>query len=79
MALMIYPGYYPEGRQAGWLDVGWGGPAGQSYSSAADLAKVMFLAFSTNKSIGEEISQVCVLPILCVCIKILWGFLGCGW
>ena len=54
----IAVGYYPDGTEAGWLDTGWDGPAGQTYSSTADLAKVMFLAFSTNKSMGEDIAQV---------------------
>ena len=51
-------GYYPDGRKAEWLDVGWSSPAGQSYSSTADLAKLMSLVFSMNRSMGEEISQV---------------------
>ncbi len=51
-------GYYPDGRKAEWLDVGWSSPAGQSYSSTADLAKLMSLVFSMNKSMGQEISQV---------------------
>ena len=54
----IAAGYYPDGRAAALIDVGWAGPAGQSYSSTADLAKLMFLAFSEAKAIGEELSQV---------------------
>jgi len=54
----IAAGYYPDGRVAELIDIGWGSPAGQSYSSTADLAKLMLLAFSESKAIGEDPSQV---------------------
>lgn len=52
-------GYYPNGRVAELIDIGWDSPAGQTYSTTADLAKMMALAFSTDKSLGSQVTQVC--------------------
>lgn len=61
-------GYYPDGTVADLIDIGWDAPAGQTYSSAADLAKIMALAFSTDKSSGSSITQVWVLgSSSCLC------------
>ena len=34
-------GYDPDGSVAPLTDLGWGGPAGQMYSTVNDLAKVL--------------------------------------
>ena len=48
-------GYFPDGSEADFIDLGWGAAAGQSYSSTADLAKLMSLVFSTEKSSKEQV------------------------
>ena len=49
-------GYYADGSVADLIDIGWEAPAGQTFSSAADLAAIMALVFSPDKSSD---SQVC--------------------
>lgn len=41
-------GYYPDGRVADFINIGWDASAGQSYSTTADLAKLMSLVFSNE-------------------------------
>ena len=48
---------YPDGSKADLIDIGWDIAAGQCYSTTADLAKLMSLIFSDQKS-SED--QVCV-------------------
>ena len=48
-------GYYPDGSEADFIDIGWDASAGQSYSSTADLAKLMSLVFSTTKSSKDQV------------------------
>ena len=50
-------GYYPDGSEADMIDVGWDASAGQTYSSAADLAKLMTLAFSTDGSSDTQVGN----------------------
>lgn len=47
-------GYYPDGSVADFIDIGWDAAAGQSYSSAADLAKLMTLIF-TGRSSDDQV------------------------
>ena len=53
-------GYYPDGSTADLIDIGWDIAAGQCYSTTADLAKLMSLIFSDQKS--SEV-QVCTAHI----------------
>lgn len=53
-------GYYPDGRVADFIDIGWDSAAGQSYSSTADLAKLMTLIFSDNKSSSDQVQSLYV-------------------
>ena len=55
----IAVGYYPDGTVADLIDIGWDAPAGQTYSSVEDLAKIMTLAFSTDKSSGSQVRFLC--------------------
>ena len=48
-------GYYPDGSLAKFIDIGWDSSAGQSYSSTADLAKLMSLVFSNEKSSKDQV------------------------
>lgn len=48
-------GYYPDGSVAKLIDIGWDASAGQCYSSTADLAKLMSLVFSDQKSSKEQV------------------------
>ena len=50
-------GYYPDGRVAKLIDVGWDASAGQCYSSTADLAKLMSLIFSDQKSSKQQVTK----------------------
>ena len=50
-------GYYPDGSAADLIDVGWDSSAGQSFSSTADLAKLMSLVFSNEKSSKDQVSS----------------------
>ena len=59
-------GYYPDGSVADFIDIGWDASAGQSYSTTADLAKLMLLVFSDEKSSEEQVSvdlNVCAYPV----------------
>ena len=49
-------GYYPDGSLADMIDIGWDASAGQMYSSTADLAKLMTLAFSTDGSSDTQVT-----------------------
>ena len=46
-----------------FISIGFEAPAGQSYSSAADLAKLMALMFSTDKPHDLKTGQVGVVQI----------------
>ena len=46
-----------------FISIGFESPAGQSYSSAADLAKLMALMFSTDKPHDIKTGQVGVVQI----------------
>lgn len=50
-------GYYPDGSVAEWIDIGWAAAAGQCYSSTADLAKLMSLVFSDQKSSKDQVNN----------------------
>ncbi len=50
-------GYYPDGSVAEFINIGWDSSAGQSYSSTADLAKLMSLVFSNQKSSKDQVSD----------------------
>jgi len=38
----------------GFVDIGWESPAGQSYSSVADLAQLMLLMFRDDQPAGKN-------------------------
>ena len=65
-------GYYPDGSVAKLLDIGWDAAAGQCYSSTADLAKLMSLVFSDQKSSKDQVKQLqlCVCAYVCASCKI---------
>lgn len=51
-------GYYPDGGVAALIDIGWDAAAGQCYSSTADLAKIMSLVFSDQKSSKDQVQNL---------------------
>jgi len=50
-------GYYPDGSVANFIDIGWDSAAGQSYSSTADLAKLMSLIFNSEQSSKVQVKK----------------------
>ena len=59
-------GYYHNGSEADCIDLGWDASAGQSYSTTADLPKLVGLIFSTEKSSKEQVmifhAKHCFMP-----------------
>ncbi len=54
-------GYYHDGSKADLIDIGWDAAAGQSYSSTADLAKLMSVIFSADRVSSR--SNVCISQV----------------
>ncbi len=48
-----------------FIDIGWESPAGQTYSTVSDLAKVMMLVFSNDKPANKSTGQVCFVSYTC--------------
>ena len=56
-------GYYPDGSVADFINIGWDSSAGQSYSSSADLAKLMSLVFHNEKSSKVQVTFLIALKM----------------
>ena len=48
------PGYYSNGEKAPYIDIGWGGPCGNMFSSVHDLAQMMQQFFAAVPSKFES-------------------------
>ena len=56
-------GYYPDGSVADFKDIGWDSSASQSYSSSADLVKLMSLVFNNEQSSKVQVTFLIWLKI----------------
>ena len=51
-----------EHLHADFVSMGWDAPAGQTYSTVSDLAKIMMLVFGDDKPVNKSAGQVSITP-----------------
>ena len=54
---------------ADFISMGWDSPAGQTYASADDLAKLMMLVFKTDQPVNSTTGQVKTINYTCTILN----------